>query len=107
MAAEKGRFTDGEEGNLKIGMIMKRIRPVMLVAILVGASGGAAFGEAMPAETREQQPDIVSGMLEELDLSQMKGKIKTNLGKPVFFDVIKPELFKGLTVGEHVTIQAA
>ena len=84
---------------------MKRIRPVMLVAILVGASGGAAFGEAMPAETREQQPDIVSGMLEELDLSQMKGKIKTDLGKPVFFDVIKPELFKGLTVGEHVTIQ--
>ena len=77
----------------------------MLVAILVGASGGAAFGEAMPAETREQQPDIVSGMLEELDLSQMKGKIKTDLGKPVFFDVIKPELFKGLTVGEHVTIQ--
>jgi hypothetical protein len=86
-------------------MIMKRIGPVMLVAILVGGAGGPTFVGATPPETREQQPDIVSGMLEELDLSQMKGKIKTDLGKPVFFEVIKPELFKGVTVGKHVTIQ--
>ena len=52
-----------------------------------------------------QQTDIVSGVLEELDLSSMRGKIKTDLGKPVFFEVTKPELFKGLTVGERITIQ--
>ena len=33
------------------------------------------------------------------------GLIKTDLGKLVFFKVVKPELFKGLTVGQRVAIQ--
>jgi hypothetical protein len=97
--------TEFERGVKRGSQNMKQIRGAMLVAILVGGVGAPAFVAATPPEAREQQPVIVSGMLEELDLSQMKGKIKTDLGQPVFFDVIKPELFKGVTVGEHVTIQ--
>ncbi|WP_447979294.1 hypothetical protein [Candidatus Nitrospira bockiana] len=51
------------------------------------------------------QPDVVTGILEQLDLTSSKGTIRTDLGKPIFFEVAKPELFKGLTVGERVTIQ--
>lgn len=55
--------------------------------------------------TGASQPDVVTGVLEELDLTSSKGKIRTDLGKPIFFEVAKPELFQGLTVGERITIQ--
>lgn len=49
--------------------------------------------------------DIVTGVLEEIDLKQLKGKIRTDLGKPVFFEIVKPELFQRIKVGERVTVQ--
>lgn len=73
------------------------ILPVLLVVALLGAS---------PVSTPGGDPrDIVTGILEELDLTTLKGKIRTDLGKPIFFEVPKPELFKELTVGERITIQ--
>ena len=47
----------------------------------------------------------MTGVLERLDLSANKGLIKTATGKPVFFEIIKPELFKDMTVGQRVTLQ--
>jgi hypothetical protein len=44
-------------------------------------------------------------VLERLDLSARKGLIKTATGKPVFFEIVKPELFKDMTVGQRVTLQ--
>jgi hypothetical protein len=53
----------------------------------------------------EQQSDLVTGTLEELDLEHFKGKIRTDLNKPIFFQIVKPELFQNLKVGERVTVQ--
>jgi len=30
--------------------------------------------------------------------------LKTDLGKPVFFDLVRPDLFQSVSVGEHVSI---
>jgi len=47
----------------------------------------------------------VSGTLAMLDLSSGKGMLKTDLGKPIFFDVNRPDLFSRLSVGDRVTMQ--
>jgi len=49
--------------------------------------------------------DIVTGVLEEIDLKQLKGKLRTDLGKPIFFKIVKPELFQRIKPGERVTVQ--
>ena len=77
----------------------------LLVAMMVVLHGNVTIAEVGSSAQKDQNATIVTGTLAELDLSRMKGKIQTDLGKPVFFEVMKPELFKGLSVGEHVTVQ--
>ncbi|HEX5545159.1 MAG TPA: hypothetical protein VFX10_06635 [Nitrospira sp.] len=60
--------------------------------------------EGAPSE-QEQHRNTVTGVLERLDLNQGKGELRTDLGKPIFFEVVQPELFQRLTVGERVTIE--
>jgi hypothetical protein len=52
-----------------------------------------------------QERLLVTGTIEQLDLSEHKGLLKTATGKPVFFDIVKPELFKGMRIGQEVTLQ--
>lgn len=81
---------------------MKLLGLLILLAISLPAP-------VRPAETGQSaqgdERHVVSGTLEELDLERMKGMIKTDMGKPIFFEVTKPELFKSLHVGDHVTVQ--
>jgi hypothetical protein len=49
--------------------------------------------------------DAVTGILEQLDLTRGKGELRTDLGKPIFFEIAKPELFKELSIGKRVTIE--
>jgi hypothetical protein len=62
-------------------------------------------GKPIPQAFEHEATQLVTGTLEELDLTRLKGLIKTDVGKLVFFKVIKPELFKGLTLGQRVAIQ--
>ena len=48
---------------------------------------------------------VVIGMLEELDIPKMSGKIKTDLGQTVAFRMARPDLFKGLSVGERIAVR--
>ena len=67
----------------------------------------------LPAISAAQQPGgsvsgedhTVSGVLEQLDLTSRKGLLRTPLGKPIFFEITKPELFAGITIGQRVTVQ--
>jgi hypothetical protein len=72
----------------------------MLFVLLFWAtlSGTESLSGAGPA-------DIVTGVLEEIDLKQLKGKIRNDLGKPIFFKIVKPELFQQIHPGERVTVQ--
>lgn len=63
-------------------------------------SGVDSYG----GETEAPKTYEVTGTLTELDLARGKGKIRTDLGKSVFLEVRKPELFKNLSVGDRVTI---
>jgi len=78
---------------------------IMMPLILLSVIVSSVYVLNAPQSLGQGTGDIVSGILEEFDLSRMKGMIRTDLGKPVFFAVSKPELFKGLTVGERITIQ--
>lgn len=78
------------------------------LAVLIWGAGNAGFAmqTAQTAETGEDRPfdHVVTGTLDQLDFDTGKGLLKTDLGKPVFFQMIRPELFKRLSVGQRVTI---
>jgi hypothetical protein len=40
-----------------------------------------------------------------LDLEAGKGMLKTDLGKPIFFEVSRPELVTRIRLGDRVTVQ--
>lgn len=48
---------------------------------------------------------IVTGILAMLDLSARKGMLKTDLDKPIFFELSRPEQFNHLSIGDRVTVQ--
>lgn len=80
------------------------MKTIGLLALLLC---GPAFATTMAASTKAtgQDTHVVTGMLEELDLSKMSGKIKTDLAQRVAFTIQNPDLFKGLSVGERITVR--
>jgi hypothetical protein len=48
---------------------------------------------------------VVTGTLTMIDLNTGKGMIKTDLGKPIFFQISRPDQFSHLSIGNVVTIQ--
>jgi hypothetical protein len=78
---------------------------LLFVFLLAGVPGTSRSAEPALGGAGDQSGMVVTGTLEELDLTQMKGMLKTDLGKPIFFQVAKPQLFERLHVGQKVTIQ--
>ncbi len=72
----------------------------VLVALLLA---WPIAGLALAAESTAGQ--VVTGTLTKLDLTEMKGLVRTDLGKPIFFTVTKPHLFQNLSVGARVTVE--
>lgn len=77
---------------------------IVLLAMLLSTHTLATTIAASPEPTG-QGTHVVIGMLEELDMSKMSGKIKTDLGQTVVFRMTRPDLFKGLSVGEHIGVR--
>jgi hypothetical protein len=48
---------------------------------------------------------VVTGTLAMVDVSSGKGMLKTDLGKPIFFQISRPDQFNHLSIGDRVTIQ--
>lgn len=84
-----------------------QIRVLLLLVALTGSLDVISQAAETSGETQHEQTNdnVVTGTLEELDLTRLKGRIKTDLGKPIFFEVSKPQLFERITVGQHVTVQ--
>ncbi|HZN43933.1 MAG TPA: hypothetical protein VFB56_01295 [Nitrospiraceae bacterium] len=72
--------------------------------LTMGQTTGPVWGQPA-SQSAETDSHTVSGVIEQLDLATNKGMLKTPLGKPIFFDIAKPELFQGITVGQQITIQ--
>jgi hypothetical protein len=83
---------------------MMTVKIIVLLAMLLGAPSLATTMAASPEPTG-QDSHVVTGTLEGLDLSKMSGKIKTDLGQTVAFTMTRPDLFKGLSVGERIAVR--
>ena len=77
---------------------------ILLLAMLLGALPLATIVAASPEET-EKDSSVVTGILEELDLTKASGKIKTDLDQTVAFTLTRPDLFKGLSVGKRIAVR--
>ena len=63
------------------------------------------YSEEGQSDRQNTSREVVTGTLIKLDLSTMKGLVQTDLGRPVFFEVSKPHLFKNLSPGDRVTVE--
>ena len=82
------------------------IPAMMLVVVsLIGNDSQANAGEHATNEQEQSTAHhIVTGTLTTLDLEAGKGMVKTDLGKPIFFDLVRPDLFQSVSVGQRVSI---
>ncbi len=90
------------------------IRPVLRGMALGGIAAGLLFGalaevqiHRLPkvhAETAEEY-DTVSGRLSMVNVAEKKGTLATDIGKEIAFQIVKPELFLNLSVGQRVTLK--
>ena len=78
------------------------VKIIVLLAVLLSAPSLATIIMAAPPEHTGKESHVVIGTLEELDLVKMSGNIKTDLEQTVAFTMTRPELFKGLSVGERI-----
>ena len=72
--------------------------------MLVSAPSLATTMAASPEHTG-QGTHVVIGTLDELDMSKMSGKIKTDLGQTVVLTMTRQDLFKGLSVGQRIAVR--
>ena len=80
------------------------VKMIVLLAMLLSAPFLSMTMAGSPEHTG-QGTHVVIGTLEELDVSKMSGKIKTDLGQTVVFTMTRPDLFKGLSVGERIAVR--
>jgi hypothetical protein len=57
------------------------------------------------AEGTEASLHLVSGTLVKLDLSTGRGLLRTDLGRPIYFDVPKAYLFENVIVGARIALR--
>lgn len=80
---------------------------VSLTTIVVIAWSGPplAVSESPVALDQPDAQHEVTGTLAKLDVSAGKGMLMTDLQKPIFFRLDRPDLFQGLSIGDRVTMQ--
>ncbi len=81
--------------------------PAMMLVVLslVGNDSQANAGEHATNEQEQSTAHhTVTGTLATLDLKAGKGMLKTDLGKPLFFSLVRPDLFQSVSVGQRVSI---
>jgi len=88
--------------------VTKKMIRLGLVVLLwqAGDPGYAIAAQSTEMLSGEDRPShhVITGTLDLLDFNTGKGSLKTDLGKPIFFDMVQPELFRRLSVGQRVTI---
>ena len=80
------------------------VKIIGLLALLLSALS-LETTMAAPPEPTGQDSHVVTGTLEELDLTKLSGKVKTDLEQTVAFTIQRPDLFKGLSVGERIAVR--
>ena len=82
------------------------LRIVVCLILVSGWMPAMANGAGSNREKPEaSKPYEIAGTLSALDVSSGRGTIRTDLGKPIYLEVKKPDLIRNLSVGDRVTIQ--
>jgi hypothetical protein len=76
----------------------------VLFLFLLCVPSAAASEDKLALDQPEAQ-HRVTGTLTKLDISAGKGMLMTDLEKPIFFRLDRPELFERLSIGDRVTMQ--
>jgi hypothetical protein len=81
------------------------ITPIMTA--LLGTVLAVALSQppALAAEAAERPLHLVSGTLLKLDLATGRGLLRTDLGRPIYFDVPNAYLFENVIVGAHIALR--
>jgi hypothetical protein len=77
----------------------------MAVVLLALSLSSFAKGENTVALEQPDAEHRVTGTLAKLDLEAGKGMLITDLKKPIFFRLDRPDLFERLSIGDRVTMQ--
>lgn len=81
----------------------RTILPYLALVLYLTANPVSA-GDPHYEKIVPSNPYEVTGTLWELDLSDRKGLLRTDDGKPIYLEIKKPELFQNLSVGDRLTI---
>ena len=75
--------------------------------VLLGAvlAAGINLSPALGVEGTETSLHLVSGTLLKLDLVSGRGLLRTDLGRPIYFDVPKAYLFENVIVGARIALR--
>lgn len=94
--------TCGGNQSVLRGMVMRGI----VTGLLVGTPMEFQIHRLAPvhAATAEDY-DTVSGTLGMVNVAEKKRTLTTDVGKEVVFQILKPELFMNLSVGQRITIK--
>ncbi|HKR78522.1 MAG TPA: hypothetical protein VJR69_02360 [Nitrospira sp.] len=94
-------------GKLVFGSHLRRMLCTSLLLAVTAAITAPSSGQSENTVALEQLPaqHEVSGTLAKLDVAAGKGMLMTDLQKPIFFRLDRPELFERLSVGDRVTMQ--
>ena len=92
---------------LLFGRHLRRMLCASLMVALLAGLPAQSSGQSDNTLALEQLPaqHEVSGTLAKLDVAAGKGMLMTDLQKPIFFRLDRPELFERLSVGDRVTMQ--
>lgn len=101
------RLPDGTSAQSSTSVSLAMCFPAMMILVLslIGNTSHVDAGEqAIKDPEQVIAHHTVTGTLATLDLKVGKGMLKTDLGKPIFFDLVRPDLFQSVSVGQHVSI---
>ena len=72
---------------------------LVLIALIFGALS------ELPQAHAEQSAEVFSGTIAQLNAAEGKVTVKNEIGRDVALDLVNPELLKGLTVGDQVSVE--
>jgi len=78
-----------------------------LTTALLGAVIGIVLSQpaSVTAEGTDGTLHLVSGTLLKLDLAAGRGMLRTDLGRPIYFEVPKAYLFENVIVGARIALR--
>lgn len=87
--------------------MINRTAPSTFTMVLLGVVLAAVMSQPPPvaAESTDGPLHLVSGTLLKLDLDTGRGLLRTDLGRPIYFDVPKAYLFENVIVGARIALR--